>query len=65
MKQLEKAERNLHSLRQQYEEKMMVLQHQIRTIETDRDKAIKEMGKEDRESGRGKGDRRNCGLFRV
>ncbi|XP_019852103.1 PREDICTED: kinesin-like protein KIF21A [Amphimedon queenslandica] len=41
--QLEKAQRSLHSLRSQYEEKMVVLQTQIRAIESERDKIIKDL----------------------
>lgn len=42
--QLEKAQRSLHSLRSQYEDKMVVLQTQIRAIESERDKIIKDLG---------------------
>lgn len=41
--QLEKSQKSLHTLRSQYEEKMIILQNQIRATETERDKIIKEM----------------------
>ena len=43
--QLEKSQKSLHTLRSQYEEKMIILQNQIRATETERDKIIKEMGR--------------------
>ena len=42
--QLEKTQKNLHSIKQQYEEKMQVLQQQIKSIEVERDKMLKEIG---------------------
>ena len=44
MDQLEKTQKNLHSIKQQYEEKMQVLQQQIKSIEVERDKMLKEIG---------------------
>ena len=35
---VDKLEKNLHSIKQQYEEKMQVLQQQIKSIEVERDK---------------------------
>ena len=43
--QLEKAQTNLHVMRQQYEEKMSLLQTQIKNIESERDKVLKDIGK--------------------
>ena len=43
--QLEKALKNLYSMKQHYEEKMNLLQQQIRSIESERDKVVKEMSK--------------------
>ena len=43
--QLEKAQRNLYTMKQQYEEKMQLLQHQIRSVESERDKVLKEISK--------------------
>ena len=40
---LEKAQRSLQSLRNQYEEKMTILQQQIRVVEAERDKVIKNL----------------------
>ena len=44
MDQLEKAQRNLHVMRQQYEDKMTLLQTQIRNLESERDKVLKDIG---------------------
>ena len=44
MDQLEKTQKNLQSIKQQYEDKMQVLQQQIKTIEVERDKMLKEIG---------------------
>ena len=41
--QLEKTQKSLQSLRTQYEEKMLLLQTQIKAMETERDKIMKEM----------------------
>ena len=43
--QLEKAQKSLNSLRSQYEEKMVLLQNQIRVTEAERDKFIKDISK--------------------
>ena len=43
--QLEKAQKNLYSMKQHYKEKMSLLQQQIRSIESERDKVVKEMSK--------------------
>ena len=43
--QLEKAQKSLNSLRSQYEEKMVLLQNQIRATEAERDKFIKDISK--------------------
>ena len=43
--QLEKAQRNLYTMKQQYEEKMQLLQQQIRSVESERDKVLKEISK--------------------
>ncbi len=43
--QLEKAQKSLNSLRGQYEEKMLLLQNQIRQTEAERDKFIKDISK--------------------
>lgn len=48
--QLEKAQKSLQLMRSQYEEKMTVLQQQIRVIETERDKVIRNLS--DRQSER-------------
>ena len=44
MEQLEKAQKNLLVMKQQYEEKMTLLQQQIRSVESERDKVLKDMG---------------------
>ena len=44
MDQLEKAQKNLQVMRQQYEEKMSLLQTQIKSVETERDKVLKDIG---------------------
>ena len=41
--QLEKTQKSLQSLRSQYEEKMLLLQTQIKTMESERDKIMKDM----------------------
>ncbi len=43
--QLEKAQRNIYSMKSQYEEKMQVLQHQIKAIESERDRVLKDICK--------------------
>ena len=43
--QLEKAQKNLLGMKQQYEDKMALLQHQIRNIEAERDKVLKDICK--------------------
>lgn len=43
--QLEKAQNSLYSMKIQYEEKVHVLQTQIKNIESERDRVLKEMGK--------------------
>ena len=45
MDQLEKAQKNLLGMKQQYEDKMALLQHQIRNIEAERDKVLKDICK--------------------
>ncbi len=42
--QLERSQKNFAQMRNQYEEKMSVLQTQIRSVEVERDKVLKEMG---------------------
>ena len=42
--QLEKSQKSFHMMRGQYEEKVQLLQQQIRSIETERDKVLKDMG---------------------
>ncbi len=42
--QLEKAQKNLMSMKHQYEDKMNLLQRQIKSVESERDKVLKEMG---------------------
>ena len=42
--QLEKAQNSLYTIKVQYEEKVHVLQTQIKSIESERDKVLKEMG---------------------
>ncbi len=41
--QLEKAQRNFHTMRSQYEEKMQLLQLQIKSIESERDRVLKDI----------------------
>jgi peptidoglycan hydrolase CwlO-like protein len=41
--QLEKAQSSLYTMKVQYEEKVHVLQTQIKNIESERDKVLKEM----------------------
>ena len=41
--QLEKAQKNLFAMKQQYEEKMTLLQQQIHQVESERDKVLKDM----------------------
>ena len=43
--QLEKAQNSLYTMKIQYEEKVHVLQTQIKNIESERDKVLKEMSK--------------------
>lgn len=43
--QLEKSQKNFHMMKGQYEDKVQLLQHQIRSIETERDEVLKEMCK--------------------
>ena len=43
MDQLEKAQSSLYTMKVQYEEKVHVLQTQIKNIESERDKVLKEM----------------------
>ena len=43
--QLEKAQKNIYSMKSQYEEKMQVLQQQIKSIESERDRVLKDIGK--------------------
>ena len=45
VEQLEKAQKNLLVMRQQYEEKMTLLQNQIHSIEAERDKVLKDICK--------------------
>ncbi|CAI8047575.1 Kinesin-like protein KIF21A [Geodia barretti] len=49
--QLEKAQTNLHVMRQQYEEKMSLLQTQIKNIESERDKVLKDIASKRSQSG--------------
>ncbi|XP_064385434.1 kinesin-like protein KIF21A [Halichondria panicea] len=42
--QLERSQKNFAQMRNQYEEKMTVLQTQIRSVEVERDKVLKEIG---------------------
>lgn len=42
--QLEKAQKNLYTMKNQYEEKMQLLQQQIKSVESERDKVLKEIG---------------------
>ena len=44
MDQLEKAQTNLQVMRQQYEDKMSLLQTQIKNIESERDIVLKDIG---------------------
>lgn len=43
--QLEKAQNNFYSMKSQYEDKMQLLQHQIKSIESERDRVLKDIGK--------------------
>ena len=43
--QLEKAQQNFYVMKTQYEDKMQLLQHQIRTIESERDRVLKDISK--------------------
>lgn len=42
--QLEKAQNNFYSMKSQYEDKMQLLQHQIKSIESERDRVLKDIG---------------------
>ena len=53
--QLEKAQRSLYTMKQQYEDKMTLLQHQIKSIESERDKVLKDIGEWGRGGRRGEG----------
>lgn len=43
--ELENSQRRLHTLKQQYEQKLMMLQHKIRDTQLERDKVLHNMGK--------------------
>ena len=43
--QLEKAQSSLYTMKIQYEEKVHVLQTQIKNVESERDRVLKEIGK--------------------
>ena len=43
MDQLEKAQNSLYTMKVQYEEKVQVLQTQIKNIESERDRVLKEI----------------------
>ena len=43
--QLEKAQNSLYTIKIQYEEKVQVLQTQIKNVESERDRVLKEMSK--------------------
>ena len=43
--QLEKAQRSFQTMRTQYEDKMQLLQHQIKSIESERDRVLKDMSR--------------------
>ena len=43
--QLEKAQKNLYTMKAQYEDKMKLLQHQIKSIESERDRVLKEISR--------------------
>lgn len=43
VEQLEKAQRSLYTMKQQYEDKMQLLQQQIRSVEAERDKVLKDI----------------------
>lgn len=45
--QLEKAQRSFYTMKAQYEDKMQLLQHQIRAIESERDRVLKDISKSD------------------
>ena len=45
VEQLEKAQRNIYTMRTQYEDKMQVLQQQIKSTESERDRVLKDMCK--------------------
>jgi kinesin family protein 4/21/27 len=49
--QLEKAQRNLQVMKQQYEDKMSLLQTQIRGIESERDKVLKDISSQRSKAG--------------
>ncbi|MEE6521858.1 hypothetical protein FKM82_020197, partial [Ascaphus truei] len=42
--ELENSQRRLHTLKQQYEEKLMTLQHKIRDTQLERDRVLQNMG---------------------
>ncbi|KAG8439901.1 hypothetical protein GDO86_005894 [Hymenochirus boettgeri] len=42
--ELENSQRRLHTLKQQYEEKLMMLQHKIRDTQLERDRVLQNMG---------------------
>ena len=44
VEQLEGAQKNMHSMRQQYESKLLTLQQQINRTESERDRVLKELG---------------------
>ena len=52
VEQLEGAQKNMHSMRQQYEAKLLTLQQQISRTESERDRVLKELGEGERERGR-------------
>lgn len=43
--ELENSQRRLHTLKQQYEQKLMMLQNKIRDTQLERDKVLHNMGK--------------------
>ena len=60
VEQLEGAQKNMHSMRQQYESKLLTLQQQISRTESERDRVLKELGERGvweggREGMRGRG----------
>lgn len=44
--ELENSQRRLHTLKQQYEQKLMMLQNKIRDTQLERDKVLHNMGKD-------------------